>query len=200
LPQYYLPFGQMPAAPFPDAPTIGGLLVRTTGEPERTAGAVQRIIQAASPIELYARVRPYQTLIDPQLRSWRLGATLFTAFGLMALGIAALGLFAVVSYLVSQRTREIGVRLALGGSSARVGRLVIRDALRMASVGAGIGVVAALAAAPLVGAMLFETSPREPVVLATAFVALLVVTLCAATVPAWRASRVSPMTVLRQDG
>ena len=200
LPQYYLPYGQMPAAPFPNAPTIGGLLVRTAGEPERTAGAVQRIIQAGSPIEVYARVRPYQTLIDPQLRSWRLGATLFSAFGLLALGIAAVGLFAAVSYLVSQRTREIGVRLALGGSGARVGRLVIRDALRMASAGAVVGVVAALAAAPLAGAMLFETSPREPVVLATAVVALLGVTLCAAAVPAWRASRVSPMTVLRQDG
>jgi predicted permease len=200
LPQYYLPFGQMPAAPFPDAPTIGGLLVRTTGEPERTAGAVQRIIQAASPVEVYARVRPYQALIDPQLRSWRLGATLFTAFGLLALGIAAFGLFAVVSYLVGQRTREIGVRLALGGSGARVGQLVIRDALRMAIAGGVIGVMAALAAAPLVESMLFETSPREPVVLATAVVALLIVTVCAAAVPAWRASRVSPMTVLRQDG
>ena len=197
LPQYYVPAGQVPLPPIPNVPNVGGLLVRTAGDPERSAAGVQRIIQASSPVEVYARVRPYQTLIDPQLRSWRLGATLFTAFGLLALGIAAVGLFAVVSYLVSQRTREIGVRLALGGSGGRVRRLVIRDALRMGAVGAIVGAAVALAAAPLVRSMLFETSPREPVVFATAVVALLIVTLCAAAVPAWRASRVSPMTVLR---
>jgi predicted permease len=197
LPQYYVPVGQVPSPPIPNLPNVGGLLVRTAGDPERSIAAVQRIIQASSPVEVYARVRPYQALIDPQLRSWRLGATLFTAFGLLALGIAAVGLFAVVSYVVSQRTREIGVRLALGGSGGRVGRLVIRDALRMAAAGAIAGVAVALAGAPLAQSMLFETSARQPSVLATAVLVLLVVTVGAAAVPAWRASRVSPMTVLR---
>jgi predicted permease len=197
LPQYYVPFGQLPPAPFPNAPNVSGLLVQTAGAPERSAPAVQRVIQATSPVQVYARVRPYQSLIDPQLRSWRLGATLFTAFGILALIIASLGLFAVVSYLVRQRTREIGVRLALGGSGGRIGQLVIRDALRMTMVGGLAGMVIALAAAPTVQTLLFETSPRDPRVLGTAVVALVVVTLCAASVPAWRASRVSPMTVLR---
>ena len=199
LMQYYVPFGQVPAAPFPNVPDVHGLIVRTRGAPERLVGPVQRIIQATSALPVYARVRPYQTLIDPQLRSWRLGATLFSAFGLLALGIASVGLFAVVSYLVSQRTREIGVRLALGGSAGRVGRGVIADALGMAAVGAVAGISIALVAAPLVQSLLFETSARDPTILLAAAAAFLVVTVGAAAVPAWRASRVSPMTVLRGE-
>ena len=199
LMQYYVPIGQTPPAPFPNVPNIHGLLVRTVGEPERLVAPVQRIIQSTSALPVYARVRPYQTLIDPQLRSWRLGATLFSAFGILALGIATVGLFAVVSYLVSQRTQEIGVRLALGGSGARVAKLVVRDAVRMAAVGGAVGLMIALAGGSIVQSMLFATSPREPVVMLAAALVLLAVTVGAAAVPAWRAGRVSPMTVLRGD-
>ena len=200
LMQYYVPLGQVPPAPFPDVPNAHGLLVRTAGEPERSIGPVQRIIQSTSAVPVYARVRPYQTLIDPQLRSWRLGATLFSAFGMLALGIAAVGLFAVVSYLVTQRTREIGVRLALGGSGQRVAGLVIRDAVRLAAIGGVVGMAVALAGASVVQGMLFQTSARDPAVAIGAVVVLLAVTVSAAAVPAWRAGRVSPMTVLRSDG
>ena len=200
LMQYYVPLGQTPPAPFPDVPNAHGLLVRTSDDPERYAGAVQRIIQSTSTIPVYARVRPYQTLLDPQLRSWRLGATLFSAFGVLALGIAAVGLFAVVSYLVSQRTREIGVRLALGGSSRGVVGLVIRDAVGLAAIGGGVGVVVALAGGSVVQSMLYQTSARDPLIAAAAVVVLLAVTVIAAALPAWRAGRVSPMTVLRNDG
>ena len=197
LMQYYVPIGQTPAAPFPDVPEIHGILVRTAGEPERMVAPVQRIVQSTSTLPVYARVRPYQTLIDPQLRSWRLGATLFSAFGVLALGIATVGLFAVVSYLVSQRTQEIGVRLALGGSGGRVARLVVWDAVRIASVGGAVGLVMALAGGSIVQSMLFATSAREPGIMLLAAVLLLGVTVGAAAVPAWRAGRVSPMTVLR---
>ena len=199
LMQYYVPFGQLPAAPFAGAWSIHGILVRTSGEPERMVAAVQRIIQTTSTLPVYARVRPYQTLIDPQLRSWRLGATLFSAFGVLALAIATVGLFAVVSYLVSQRTQEIGVRLALGGSGGRVARLVVRDAVRMASVGGAAGLVMALAGGSIVQSMLFATSSREPAIMLAAVLVLLGVTVAAAALPAWRAGRVSPMTVLRGD-
>ena len=200
LMQYYVPIGQTPPAPFPNVPNAHGLLVRTSGDPERFVAAIQRIIQSTSAVPVYARVRPYQSLIDPQLRSWRLGATLFSAFGILALGIAAVGLFAVVSYLVAQRTREIGVRLALGGSSGGVVGLVIRDAVRLAAIGALAGLVIAVAGAPVVQAMLFETSARDPVIALGAAAVLLAVTVGAAAIPAWRAGRVSPITVLRNDG
>jgi predicted permease len=200
LMQYYVPLGQTPPAPFPNIPEYHGILVRTAGEPERWVTPIQRIIQSTSSRPVYARVSPYQTLIDPQLRSWRLGATLFSAFGLLALAIAAVGLFAVVSYLVTQRTKEIGVRLALGGSTGGVAGLVVRDAVKMTAVGGAAGITIAVISAPLVQSMLFETSAREPGILAGALLVLLVVAVGAAAVPAWRAGRVSPMTVLRDEG
>ena len=199
LMQYYVPLGQSPSAPFPNVREYHGILVRTAGEPERWVAPIRRLIQGTSSRPVYARVSPYQTLIDPQLRSWRLGATLFSAFGLLALAIAAVGLFAVVSYLVTQRTREIGVRLALGGSARGIAGLVVRDAIRMTAVGGLIGIGIAVLAAPLVQSMLFETSTREPMVLIAAVVVLSVVTVSAAAIPAWRAGRVSPMVVMRAD-
>jgi len=176
---------------------VHSLLIQTDGDPGRLVEPVRRLLQATSPVPVYARVQPYQELLDPQLRSWRLGASLFTAFGGLALGIAALGLFAVVSYLVAQRSQEIGVRLALGGTGARVARFVVGDALRMAAAGAAAGVLLALAAAPLLQPMLFQTSARDAASLLSAGGLLLLVTLAAAALPAWRASRVSPMAVLR---
>jgi predicted permease len=200
LMQYYVPFPQIPAPPFPNFAFASGLLVRTAGDdPGRLALPVQRLIQSGSAVSLYARVRPYQDLIDPQLRSWRLGATLFSAFGILALGIAAVGLFAVVSYLVTQRTQEIGVRLALGGTRRAVGGAVVRDALRMAGGGAVVGLVIALIGAPVLQSLLFQTSAREPAVLIGTIAMLLAVSLGAAALPAWRASRVSPMGALRGD-
>jgi predicted permease len=199
LMQYYVPLGQSPPAPFANVPEYHAILVRAAGEPDRWVTPIRRLVQSTSSRPVYARVSPYQTLIDPQLRSWRLGATLFSAFGVLALVIAAVGLFAVVSYLVTQRTREIGVRLALGGSMSGVAGLIVRDAVRMAAVGGVAGIVTAVVFAPLVQSMLFETSAREPVVLIASAVVMVVVTVGAAAIPAWRAGRVSPMSVLRQE-
>jgi hypothetical protein len=200
LMQYYVPMGQLPASGGPaGGRDVSGLVVQTRGDADRMVATVQGEIQRASALPVYARVRPYQDLLDPQLRPWRLGATLFTAFGVLALGIAAVGLFGVVSYLVTQRTKEIGVRLALGGTGARVGGLVIGDAVKMVSGGVVAGLLLALGLAPFVQSLLFQTSARETAVLAGAGAALLGVTLVAALVPALRAARVSPLVALRAD-
>ena len=106
----------------------------------------------------------------------------------------------MVSYLVAQRTREIGVRLALGGSGRRVAGLVVRDAVRLAAHGGGGGLAVALAGGAVVQGMRFQTSARDPAIAIGAVVVLLAVTVGAAALPAWRAGRVSPMTVLRTDG
>jgi ABC-type lipoprotein release transport system permease subunit len=197
--QYYVPFPQLPAMPFPNAAYINGIFVQVSGDPDRVAPMIQRTIQSTGGVPVYAKVRAYQDLIDPQLRSWRLGATLFSAFSALALGIAAVGLFGVVSYLITQRTREIGVRIALGATSGGVSRMVVRDTLRLVAAGIIAGGIAAMAAGPLVRDMLFQTSPWEPANLVTAIVVLLAVTIVAGLWPAWRAGRVDPLIALRAD-
>jgi predicted permease len=199
LMQYYVPFEQIPAPPFPNVPSVMGVVARTRGDAPSAVGGVQQAVQSLLGRQAIARVEPYQELIDPQMRSWKLGATLFSAFGGLALGIAVTGLVGVVSYVVTQRTREIGVRIALGASRATIVRLVMSDALRMAGVGIAVGAVAALAAGPLVASLLFHTSPRDLPSLGAAAAVLLVATLAAAALPAWRAASVQPVTALRAD-
>jgi predicted permease len=198
LMQYYAPLAQMPPFPFGDAPSVFGLMIETAGDPAGMVGPVQRLL--AAPGEgVSARVRPYQELLDPQMRSWKLGASLFSAFGAMTLAMAAVGLFGIISYLVTQRRREMGIRLALGGGGGRVARLVMNDALRTAGAGVAVGLVIALAVAPRIQHLLFQTPARDPVVLFGVGVTLLGVTLIAAAAPAWRAARVSPLEALRAD-
>jgi putative ABC transport system permease protein len=196
--QYYVPFEQLPPTFEANAPDVFGILVRTAGAPDGMIAAVQRRIQDG-PLPVSARVRAYEDLLDPQLRPWRLGATLFTAFGALALCIAAVGLFGVVSYLVAQRRREIGLRLALGGTRSDITRLVILATLRLVGVGVAIGLGAALLVGPAAESMLFQTSARDASVLLGACTALLVVGVIAAAGPAWRAARTSPMVALRVE-
>jgi predicted permease len=199
--QYYVPMEQIPAPPFPGFAAVHGLLVQSADDhPERIALAVKRAIQATSPLPVFANVRPYQDLLDPQLRSWRLGATMLTAVGMLALGIAAIGLSGVISYFVVQRTQEIGVRLALGGSPNHVGGRVLLSALQMGALGAAAGVIAAAALAPLVRPLLFQTSPHDMTTYLVSAGALIAVSLVAAALPALRASKLSPMIALRSGG
>ena len=197
--QYYVPFEQVPPPPIPQFAEVSGILVQVSGDADRAMSSVQRAIQSTSVVPVFARVQAYQDLLDPQLRSWRLGATLFSVFSALALGIAAVGLFGVVSYLITQRTQEIGVRLALGATRGGMWRMVVRDALRLVTVGIVVGGGVAIAAGPAVRGMLFQTSPWEPANLVTAIVVLLVVTVVAALWPAWRAGRVDPLVALRAD-
>jgi hypothetical protein len=199
LMQYYVPFGQQPTAMMPDASDVNAILVGTVEDPSRMLASVQRFVQATAAAPVYARVGPYEDLLDPQIRPWRLGASLFSALGTLALAIAAVGLFAVVSYLVTQRLREIGIRLALGGTGATIAGLVVGGALRLVAIGAIVGTVAALALAPLMQSMLFETSAYDIGVVAGVTATLAVVAIAAAALPAWRAARVNPGVTLQAE-
>jgi len=197
LMQYYVPFDQMPIPPRPNASKVMGMMFRAQGDVDRIAARVQRTIQSTSAVPVYARTLRYQDLLDPQLRSWRLGATLFSAFSILAVSIAAVGLFGVVSYVVTQRMQEIGVRLALGGTSQRVAGLIVGDAVRMVGVGIIAGVLVTIVAAPFIAPLLFQTSAREPASMVAATAVLLIATLIASAWPAWRAGRVDPVGVLK---
>ena len=194
--QFYVPFAQLPVPPAPNYSAINGILVQSVAG-ANVSSAIQRTVQSDASVPLYARVRSYQDLIDPQLRSWRLGATLFSAFSLLALAIGAVGLFGVVSYRVSQRTREIGVRIALGATRQLLWRMVITDSLRLVVVGITTGAIAALAAGAFIRELLFQTQPWEPANIALAVSVLVLVTIAAALWPAWRAARVDPLKALR---
>jgi len=137
--------------------------------------------------------------VEPEYRPWRLGATLFTGLGLLALLVAVIGIYSTVSYGVSQRTHEFGVRAALGARLSDVVRLVVSEGLRTVALGVVLGVAIALAAGRLIAAMLYGVSPGSPGVLLVVSAVLLAAGAGAAILPAWRAGRVDPMAALRAE-
>jgi len=139
------------------------------------------------------------TGLEPKYRPWRLGATLFSLFGVLALVVAAFGVYSTVSYDVSQRTHEFGVRAALGAQVADIVRCVLRDGVKTVLVGLVAGVLLAMGAGRVVASLLYGVAPRDPLVLAFVAGALMVVAVGAALVPAWRASRADPLLALRNE-
>jgi predicted permease len=162
---------------------------------ERVRGALQRVMPAPA----YVTVTALEDLVDAQRRSWKLGATMFAAFGALALIVAAVGLYGVIAYDVAQRTHELGVRIALGARSHDVVRLVVRDGLLFASAGVASGFFAALVASRWVQPLLFGESGTDPVVFATVGVAMGLVAIVASAAPAIRATRADPITALRSE-
>jgi predicted permease len=191
--QYYLPLGQ-------NAEVAGAtLLVRPARSPAAMAETVRRELQQLEPTVGYISVQALQAMIDPQIRPWRLGATMFVVFGALALLVAAIGLYSLIAYLVAQRTHEFGVRIALGARTAHIARLVMGRGVGAAAAGVAIGVGLALALGRLVEPLLFETSPRDASVLLTVTATLLTFAVLASLVPTWRAVRVDPVTALRSE-
>jgi predicted permease len=175
------------------------LLVRPRGDATAAVNSLRRRLQTAAPNLPYVGLQPLENLVSPQKRPWRLGATMFAVFGGLALLLAAVGLYSVLAYDVAQRTREFGVRVAMGARGADVMRLVLVSGLRTAILGTLIGVAIALAAGHLVAPLLFQTSPRDPAVLITVFAVVTAVAMLAAFVPARRAVRVDPIVALRAE-
>jgi ABC-type antimicrobial peptide transport system permease subunit len=188
----YLSMAQMPA-------NDSRLFVRTGGEAATNAEAVRRSLQEIVPGFAYVRVRTLDGIVAPEMRSWRLGATMFTIFGGLALVVAAIGLYSVVAYDVSQRIPELGVRVALGASTAMVLRLVVAEGVQVVAAGLVIGVSVALLLAGRVAPLLYEVSAKDPVTYAGVVAVLLVVAVVASLKPALRAARVDPNLALRSD-
>jgi putative ABC transport system permease protein len=134
-----------------------------------------------------------------QTHSWQLGATMFTVFGLLALTLAAIGLYGVISYTVARRTHEIGVRITLGARAGSVLWLGVRQGFLLATLGTGIGILVALALARSFAPLLFNESPRDPLVYLTATGLILAVAAVASIIPAGRAARLDPSVTLRSE-
>jgi len=178
---------------------IGALFVRGRGDSQQLAAAVRRELMVADPNIRYGVVQPLQEVIDPKFRHFRLGATMFTIFGLLALVVAALGLFAVLAFDISQRTHEIGVRSALGASRQGIVGMVMRQAVGLTAAGLVIGLVVAVLASRKLEPVLYEVSPRDPLVFGGVAVTLLLVAIAAGIIPAARAARVDPVKALRSE-
>jgi putative ABC transport system permease protein len=192
-PQIYLPYRQWP---------IGSMsfLLKTAVPPESVADPVRRTVYSMDGNLPVGNVRTLETLVARSISQPRFYMTLLTVFASVALALAAIGIFGVLSYAVAQRTREIGIRMALGAHQRTVVRLIVRDAMIMASVGVAIGTVAAfLLTEWLVAKLLFNTSPYDPATFTIVAVALAAVSLAAAYVPARRATRVDPIVALRAE-
>ena len=175
------------------------LVVRTAGDPITVAAAVRRETRALDPAMPMFEVETLATQVAASLREERLLATLSSGFGLLALLLACLGLYGVLSYAVAQRTKEIGIRMALGAERRDALWLVLRDALRLVLIGAALGIPAALAAARLVASQLFGINAADPGAIVVATLVLLVVAAVAGYLPARRATRVDPLVALRVE-
>jgi len=175
------------------------LLMRTTTPAESQTETVRRALQPLVPGVAYVTTTPMSKLMEGATRSWRLGATMFSIFGGLALVLAAVGLYSVIAYNVTQRMHEMGVRVALGAQSHDVVRLIVSEGLRVVVPGVVLGAAVALVAGRWVAPLLFQVSPKDPPVLAGVMATLLEVAIAASWFPARRAARVDPNEALRAD-
>jgi predicted permease len=176
-----------------------GLVLRVRGHPAAKAERIRKSLQALMPGTSYVIAQPLSDIVADAQRSWRLGATMFVAFGFLALVVAAVGLYGVVGYDVAQRTHELGVRVALGAQRADVIGMVVTQGARFAVAGAVAGVGLALLSARWLQPLLFRQSATDPWVFGGVSAAMIVVALGASLIPAIRASRVDPITALRTE-
>jgi predicted permease len=190
---YYVPLAQH------DLPATGAIIVRVRGDAADYAEPVRRRLQRLMPGAAYVMARPLRELVDPNLRSWRFGATMFAAFGLLALALAAIGLYSVIAYNVAQRTQELGLRIALGAKAGNVLRLIIGRGVGLTLAGVVIGSALAIWASKWAEPLLYNQKPRDPVVLGAVAFVLLAVAALASAIPAMRATRVDPNIALRAE-
>jgi predicted permease len=173
--------------------------VRTSGNPVALAGAVRHALRESEPRLAIGAIDTLDERIVRSIRVERLLGWLTMTFGAVALSLVCLGLYGTISYAVRRRTAELGVRMALGADRAAVQWLIVREALLLVLLGGAIGLPLAFLAARAVGTMLYATAPSDPIAYGTAVALLVVVSAFAAYIPAWRASRLSPMTALRSE-
>jgi predicted permease len=177
----------------------GELVIRTEREPEQLIGSVRRAIWSIDPTQAIANVKTLNEILDKEVGQQRIQSSLLAAFAVLSLLLASVGLYGVLAYAVSQRTREIGLRMALGADARTILRSVAASG--MASVGAGIalGLAAAYPTTRLLSSLLFEVSATDLTTYLSAPLVLAAVALVAAFAPARRATRVDPMTALRYE-
>jgi putative ABC transport system permease protein len=175
------------------------LVVKTSTDPLALTGPIRQEIRNLDPNLPVANVRSMNTVVGATLSTPRFTGLLLGTFAVIALALSAIGVYGVLSYLVSRRTREIGIRVAIGAGRAQVLRLVLESGLVLAIAGVGIGIGIALLVSPLMRTLLHEISPSDPMTFVSVGAVLTVVAVLASLVPAWRATRVDPVVALKTE-
>jgi len=195
--QFDYPFMQLPEKLMPLAADAVAVVLRTEGDPTAVMGSVRRAVEEIDPREVVYNVQTMDEVVSNSFAARRLSMILLGVFAALALVLACVGIYGVISYLVGQRTHEIGVRLALGAQRGDVLRLVIGHGARMALIGVAIGVGAALGLTRLMANQLFGVSAHDPLTFAGVAMLLIIVAVAACYIPARRALRVDPIIALR---
>ena len=191
-PHAYFPLAQVPRRGV-------SFVVRASGDPGAIASAVTNVVQQLEPMLPSPRIRPVDDIIRESVARSRFLTILLGAFAVTALVLSAIGIFGLLSYTVAQRTREFGIRLALGARSRDVLGMVLQRALTMAGIGLGVGLVGALLLTRFVRSVLYGVSPTDPVTLALVIILLVATVLLASLIPARRAAAVQPTEALRYE-
>jgi putative ABC transport system permease protein len=175
------------------------IVVRTAGDPLAAAATVRREIARLDPDQPISDVRTMDERIGRSLESRRFSTILLALFSALALALAAIGIYGIIAYAVTQRTHEIGVRLALGAQRRDVLRMIVGQGMAMTAAGTAVGMVSALLAARLMSSLLFGVSAADPVTFTAIPILLAAVAFVACYVPARRATRVDPLVALRTE-
>ncbi|HEX8186126.1 MAG TPA: ABC transporter permease, partial [Blastocatellia bacterium] len=191
-PQVYRPFLQFSWSDL-------SLVIRTESDPLQLAATVRNEVKAIDPNQPVANVRTMEQAVTESVARRRFIMLLLALFAAVALMLTVVGLYGVISYSVTQRTHEFGVRLALGAQASDVLRMVVRDGLRLAALGVGIGLAAAFALTRVMASMLFNVSASDPLTYVLVTALLVVVALVSSYIPARRATKVDPMIALRSE-
>jgi putative ABC transport system permease protein len=172
-------------------------VLRAQGDPQALTAAMRQAINAVNKDAAIVYLKPMEQLIGESLWQRRLWGVLFAVFAFVALSLAAVGLYGVMSYLVSQRTREIGVRMALGAQTGDVLRMALAQGVKLALGGIALGLAGALGLVSLISGLLYGVTARDPLTFAGVALLLLLVALLACWIPARRATKVDPLVALR---
>jgi len=173
------------------------LVIRTTASPASVANMLRAEVQRLNPDTPITEVRTAEQILDDERAQPRFRGVLLGLFAALALALAAVGIYGVLSYAVSQRTKEIGIRLSLGASQRQIFWMVLRRGISLVLAGAAIGIAGAAASSRLLATVLFEISPLDPASFAAIPLIVIVVALIATCVPARRSTRVDPLAALR---
>ena len=180
------------------APTMN-VVLRTTLPPASLSQTLQRLVRDVDPAVPIVRLREMNAVFEESIRRPRLLAQLLGAFAGLALLLAAVGTYGVLSYMATERRREIGIRIALGAARSSVLALVMKQGLQLTIIGVVVGLAGALGLNRLIGSVLFGVQPTDPTTLTAVTMTITLVAAGACWLPAWRASRLDPNVVLRAD-